>query len=276
MSMVETQVEVEKDIVFGQGGSRDLLCDIYRPAPARSKHTAVIHLHGGGFRAGSKAGTRGAQPLAERGYTSISSQYRLMDEAIWPAQIEDVKACIRWVRANAEHLGVDPTKIAVMGYSAGGHLALVAAGSPNQPNLEGVGGHSGVDTGVAACVAFYPPAGIRVQRSPAGTPHPMLGLDPTEEAYRGFSPINYVNAGSPPTILLHGTADQTVPVEDSLALYEAMRKAGAPVELHVIDGVTHIFDTHRDLLEASLEWIDLFLDRHVVNPRTYPSTEPGR
>ena len=268
--VVDTQrVEVEQDVVFGHGSGRDLLCDIYRPASERTKHTAVIHLHGGGFRVGSKAGTRLARPLAGLGYTCISSSYRLVDEAIWPAQIHDVKAAIRWTRANASHLGVAPTNVVVLGYSAGGRLALIAAGTQNDPQLEGDGGQPGAGTDVAACVAFYAPATSRAE-------HPVLGSTPSQEAVRAFSPLDQVKPGFPPTLLLHGTADETVPVEDSFELFTALRAARAAVELHAIDGVTHVFDNHADLADASAEWIDLFLDRHVVHPRAYPSTEPRR
>jgi acetyl esterase/lipase len=202
------------------------------------------------------------------GYTCISTQYRLSQEAKWPSQIQDVKACIRWVRANAGTLGIDPDKIVVQGHSAGGHLALIAAGTQNRADYEGEGGHPGVSTSLAACVAFYPPTEAR-------RPHPLLGPDPDEAAYRSVSPISYVAPGFPPTIVLHGTEDQTIPVESSVNLFTALRKAGAPAELHLVEGVTHIFDAHAEFAELSAEWIDLFLDRHVANPRVYPSTEPA-
>ena len=96
-----------------------------------------------------------------------------------------------------------------------------------------------------------------------------------EAQWRSLSPIQYVREGFPPTMLLHGTADQTIPVEDSLALYQAFRSADVPVELHVIEGVTHVFDAHEEFALAAATCIDLFLDRHVANPRTIPSTEPG-
>jgi acetyl esterase/lipase len=260
-------VTVEQDVVFGHGGERALTCDVYRPAAQRTKETAVIHLHGGGFRGGSKAGARLARPLASLGYTCVSATYRVLSEAFWPAQIHDVKAAIRWTRAHSGDLGVSPDKVVVLGYSAGGRLALIAAGTTNEPALEGEGGLAGAGTEVAACVAFYAPATRR--------DGPVLGPEPSEEARRTFMPLTHVRAGYPPTMLLHGTADQTVPVEESLSMYSALREAGVPVELHVLDGVTHIFDRHEDLAEASAVWINLFLDRHVANPRTYPSTEPG-
>ncbi len=261
------RVAVEQDVVYGRGADRDLLCDVYRPAATQTKRTAVVHLHGGGFRGGSKAGARLARPLAALGYTCVSASYRVMGEAFWPAQIHDAKAAIRWTRAHAGELGVTPDRLVVLGYSAGGRLALVAAGTQNDAALEGDSGTPGAGTDIAACVAFYPPASVSSTA--------VLGPNPSDAAARDLAPLTHVRAGYPPTLLLHGTADQTIPVEESLALYQALRKVGAPVELHLIEGVTHIFDTHVDLAEASATWIDLFLDRHVAHPRTYASTEPA-
>jgi acetyl esterase/lipase len=249
-----SEIQVQKDVVYGQGSGHDLLCDVYRPRAATSKRTAVVHLHGGGFTRGNKAGVRLAGPLAERGYTCVSAGYRLVPEATWPAQIEDVRAALGWTRANAADLGVEPQRLVVAGYSAGARLALIAAGSDEME--------------VSACIAFYGPAG-------ASANHPVLGPNPSDELRRSFMPLNYVRAGYPPTMLLHGIADQTIPVDASVQLFAALREVGAAVELHAIEGVTHIFDAHPDLAEASATWIDLFLDRHVVNPRSYPSTEPA-
>ncbi len=117
---------------------------------------ATIHLHGGGFNGGSKdALAERIGPFAARGYLAIAAQYRLAGQAKWPSQIEDVKAAIRWARANATSLGIEPERIAIVGYSAGGHLALMAAGTQNRPELEGRGGHAGAGTQVAACAAYY-------------------------------------------------------------------------------------------------------------------------
>jgi acetyl esterase/lipase len=124
-------LRVEKDIVFGKGGGKDLTLDVYRPPTGvTSKRTAIVHLFGGGFFVGNKnAGyiINDAKALGARGYTNISSNYRLQSESLWPAQIHDTKAAIRWTRANAERLGVDPNRIVVAGYSAGGMLSLMAA-----------------------------------------------------------------------------------------------------------------------------------------------------
>src|SRR5688572_16326954 len=115
-------VAVEKNIVFGKAGTMDLRLDIYRPPAGTEKRMATVHIHGGGFTGGSKETlSERVLPYATAGYVAIPVQYRLAGEAKWPAQIEDVKAAIRWVRANAKSLGIDPEKIGVVGHSAGGH-----------------------------------------------------------------------------------------------------------------------------------------------------------
>ena len=124
-------VAVEKDVVFGKGGDVDLKLDIYKPTTP-TKRTAIIHYHGGGFTGGSKDGLAAALgPMTQLGYVNIAAQYRLAGVAKWPSQIHDVKAAIRWTRANASRLGVDPARIVIAGYSAGGHLALFASGTQN-------------------------------------------------------------------------------------------------------------------------------------------------
>ena len=141
-------VKIEKDVVVGKGGDADLHCDIYRPPAGTEKRMALVHFHGGGFARGSKDTLAGqVAPITARGYVSIAAQYRLSGMARWPAQIEDAKTHIRWVRANAGMLGIDPNRIAIVGHSAGGHIALYTAGQ--------------TDAALAACVAFYPQTDVR-------------------------------------------------------------------------------------------------------------------
>ncbi|MBV8713755.1 MAG: alpha/beta hydrolase [Chloroflexi bacterium] len=270
MAVIEAgSVTVEQGVVFGRGGDRDLLCDIYRPSPdVASKHTVIVHLPGGGFRGANRAGVRLARPLAALGYTCIGAEYRVIPD-VWPAPLHDTKAVIRWARAHANDLDADTEKLVVLGYSAGARLALMASATQNDPEFEGNGGNAGASTKVGACVVFYPPAGDLSR-------NPINGPNPSQAQLRSASLMDKLVAGHPPTLLLHGIADTMVPVKNSFDLYEALSKVGAAVELHVVEGVTHIFDVHDELARASATWIDLFVDRHVVNPRTYPSTEPPR
>jgi acetyl esterase/lipase len=260
-------VRIERDIVFGRGGDTDLRLDVYYPPPGTGNRTAIVQLHGGGFTRGAKENiAANCRAFAERGYVSIASQYRLVDQGTWPRQIEDVKAAIRWTRANAEKLGVDVDKIAVAGYSAGATLALIACG--NEAELEGSGGNPGVSSAVSACIAFYPPEATR-------RGHQLVGADAGDEALRLASPITYARQGAPPTILLHATGDASLPFEGSVNLFNAFRNAGVPVELHLFDGLSHVFDRHPEFAAPAIEVCALFLDRHVVEPRVYPPFAPG-
>src|SRR5215469_4951351 len=122
-----SDLRVDKDIVFGKGGDMDLLLDVYHPPQGVTpKRLGIIHLFGGGFAAGNKNSgyiVNDVRALGRLGYTNISANYRLTSQGLWPAQIYDTKAAIRWVRANAEKLGIDTDKIAIAGYSAGGMLS---------------------------------------------------------------------------------------------------------------------------------------------------------
>ncbi|MDQ3106991.1 MAG: alpha/beta hydrolase, partial [Actinomycetota bacterium] len=209
---------VAQDVVYGTGGGRDLLCDVYTPpgVSAGSSAPCVVIVHGGGWRSGDRSQLRGYGILLGRaGYVCVAPEYRLLGESPWPAQIHDVKAALRWARASADELGIDPDRIAIEGNSAGAHLALVAAGTPGLAELEGEGGNAGVSTAVAAVAAIYPPTLFFDAAS--GHAHgglPLLALveDGDVEAARLASPVHHVSADFPPTLLIHGTSDTTVPV----------------------------------------------------------------
>ncbi len=249
-------LKVEKDVLVGIGGDSDLHCDIYRPPSGTEKRMALIHFHGGGFARGSKE-TLAAKitPITTRGYVSIAAQYRLSGAAKWPAQIEDAKTHIRWVRANATSLGIDPARIAIVGYSAGGHIALFTAGQP--------------DTELAACIAFYPQTDVRPVAAALMPP----GSD--DASIAAASPLAHVQAGYPPTVIFHGLSDVTIPPENSQHLLQTLRDAKISSELHTFTGVPHEFDMHPEFAESCAALTDFFLDRQVLHPRTYPPFAPG-
>jgi acetyl esterase/lipase len=262
------RVTFNMDVVYGQGGGRDLKLDVYIPPEGTSNRCGVLLVHGGGWSGGDRTQLRGFGILLGRvGYTCVACEYRLSGEAKWPAQIHDVKAALRWMRANSERLGIDPTKIAVSGNSAGGHLSLMVAGTPGKPEFEGEGGNPGVGTEVAACVAVYPPtATIRryERQGAAGAVAALMGPDATDADYAAANPLTYAGPDFPPTLLLHGNKDTTVPVADSFKMYESLTAAGAPAELHVFAGQPHAFDAAPDYGRMVASLIDLFLRRHVL------------
>src|ERR1041384_609204 len=233
-------LRADKDIVFGKGGTKDLALDVYHPAAGvTSKRVAIVHLFGGGFFVGNKnAGyiINDIKPLAAKGYTNISANYRLQQENLWPAQIHDTKAAIRWTRANAERLAVDPNRVVIAGYSAGGMLALMAAGTNGRKEFEGEGGNAGVSSDVNACIGVYPLASAQI----------ATGLFPqgqaTPENIAAASPTSYIPKSFAPTIFIHGTNDGTVPVQSSIDFWTKLNALAVPTALTLIQGADHVFD----------------------------------
>jgi acetyl esterase/lipase len=263
------EITIERDIVYGTGGGRDLHCNVHRPADQLGKRAALVFFHGGGFVAGNKDSIDARVGVfAELGYICVAAEYRLATEAKWPAQINDAKACIRWTRANADSLGVDPDHIGVVGFSAGGLLSLVTAGAPDNAALEGDGGNPGVSSKVAACLSYYPAINLAAN-------HPMTPENNPEPFRTQSNPRTYVSGDWPPTVLFHGTEDITIPLESSADFFNDLRAAGVATELHAIQGVPHAFDRHVELGQACAMLGDLFMDRHVINPRTYPPFQSG-
>jgi acetyl esterase/lipase len=260
-------VSVEKDVVFGKGGDIELKLDIYRPPKGKEKRMSTIHFHGGGFAGGSKDTlAERIRPFAALGYVAIAAQYRLSGQAGYPALIHDAKAAIRWVRANAKNLGIDPARIGVVGYSAGGYHALFTAGTGDRPEFEGAGGNPGVSTRVAICLAYYPATAVPGNMMPAGA---------SENDRRAAAATTYIAAGFPPTAIFHGFKDTTIPIDSSLRLVQQLRDANVPVEFHGIEGAPHVFDSNAELAVAAAHFADIFMDRHVVNPHTYPPFQAG-
>jgi len=268
------ELRVERDIVFGKGGDKDLLLDVYHPPEGVTpKRMAIVHLFGGGFFVGNKnAGyiVNDVRALGRLGYTNVSATYRLQSEGSWPAQIHDTKAAIRWTRANADRLGIDADRIAVAGYSAGGMLALMAAGTNGMEEFEGDGGNAGVSSDVQACIGVYPLASAQTARGlfPEG--------EATPENIAAASPTSYISASFAPTIFIHGTADNTVPMSSSIDFFTKLHELGVPTALTLIQGADHAFDNSAlDAIEVMAKSIDLFLDRLIVNPQPYPSFGAG-
>lgn len=264
----DSDIKVESDVVYGKGADMDLHLDIYRPAGAE-KRMAVIHIHGGGFTGGSKTGVASSsRAFARQGYVSIASQYRLAGQARWPAQIEDVKAAIRWTRANASRLNIDADKVAVAGYSAGGLMALFAAGSQDQKEFDGNGGNGGVSTKVAACVAFYP--------ATSGT-RGLLPDGADQAAIDAAGAASRISANFAPTIFLHGVADTTIRPESSVAFFDKLRAAGVKTDLHLFQGAPHAFEINNpDAAAVSAQLANLFFDRLILHPKEYPPFGGGR
>ncbi len=262
------RVTIQEGVVVGTTGARDLRADVFIPPGDLKDAPGVLLIHGGGWMQGDRSQLRGyGVLLGRKGYVCVSCEYRLTGEAQWPAQIHDVKAALRWMRANASSLGLDPDRIAVSGNSAGGHLSLMVGATPNVPEFEGEGGNSGISTDVSAVISFYPPVRLGTMRDGAELSDPvrrLMGSNATPEAIAGASPITYASASFPPTALIHGSDDEIVSVAESFEMQKALAKAGVPTDLHIYAGQPHGFDATSALGRQCADVMALFLARYVA------------
>lgn len=236
----ESDLEIQ-DVVVGKGGGSNLRAAIVAPKTAATLMPAVIWIHGGGWKGGTYKGDLTLPKLlAAHGYFCLSIEYRVVKTAQWPAQIEDCKLAVRWLRANAAKYNVDPNRIAAAGASAGGHLAACLGTMVDIKEYEGSGGNPGVSSAVQAVVDFYGPTdfvtpGIYSEQATQLT-EGLMGkpLAGNEELWKSGSPVFYVKAGAPPMLLIHGDVDGAIPLAQSTVFAEALKKAGVPCEFIVV------------------------------------------
>ena len=249
--------------------------DLYLPIRGRANAKPlplVVFIHGGGWQNGNKQGVGIVRELISRGkFAVVSIGYRLTDEAMWPAQIHDCKAAIRWLRAHAEEYGYDAARIAVMGPSAGGHLVAMLGTSAGVDALEGeLGNHLDVSSAVHCVVDLYGPSDLLTMggfHDRPDSPEAKLVGGPVQEKQdvaRAASPITYVSAEDPPFLIIHGTDDRVVPFEQSVALDAALDAAGVSSTLVPVTGGGHGgFNT-----PAVPQRIDAFLGMHLQDRKT--------
>jgi acetyl esterase/lipase len=232
----------QPDVVYGKGGDVDLKLDLLTPKTRTSSpRPLLVFVHGGAFRAGDKrTGLNRLVPFARDGYVCASINYRLSQQAIFPAQIQDCKCAIRYFRAHADRYGIDPNRIGVWGSSAGGHLVAMLGTAGDVESLEGNGGWQDQSSRVQAVCDWYGPANLisitqqesRMDHAGPDAPEAQLIGGPIHEnpdkALKA-SPITYVTPDDPPFLIMHGTKDPTVPFEQSRELADALQKAGVKV-----------------------------------------------
>lgn len=260
----ERPVEVKADLVYASPEGSDLLLDLARPRGAKGPLPAVLVIHGGGWAAGSrKAHSNLIQLLAQRGYVAATVQYRFAPLHPWPAQIEDVKAAVRWLRSSASTYGIDPAKVGAIGFSAGAHLAMMLGATDPKDRLEGDAGPRAPSSKVQAVVSWFGPTDLSSSDYPEGARlliQGLLGLGSADGA-AGASPIRYLDRGDAPMLLLHGTKDRVVPVSQATSMSDALTKAGVPGEVHLLMGADHGWNGAllADTVEDSIRWFDRHL-----------------
>jgi len=287
-------VTLLEDRVYRTAGTRRVTLDVYLPptgsnaaAPA-SPRAAVIAIHGGSWIGGSMTDYR-SDPrnrvvirLAQRGLVVLAIDYELArpGRPSWPAVLGDLREAVRWARRHAREFNIDPNRIVVLGQSAGAHLAALLATLPDEP------GPDGFSSRVQAVVSFYGPsdlARLLAARHLANEPVRTFLGDPAAlraESVADSSPINRVSRDAPPMLLIHGSDDPWVPLEHSVLMAEALKRAGVRHQLIVVPGARHGFDScvkspqDRDLQPEILAFLESVWNVSTVPARSH-SIEPA-
>jgi acetyl esterase/lipase len=252
--MVPSGVRYEEDLVYSSPGTgKPLLLDVARPTVGKGPYPTVVLIPGGGWLSrGRKFKVPFQLDLASRGYVAVSIEYRWNPESPFPAQIHDAKKALRWLKDNAARFGIDTTRMAAVGYSAGGNVAsLLGLTRPDdglEPDRDSSDGSPEVSLVVSCngisdfaslyeqhCLAEPSTLARRYVRVVLDT---FLGGPPTKfaELYRRASAISYVRRGAPPTLLIHSSDDPVIPPSQSRLLRDRLQKEGVKVRLEEVKG----------------------------------------
>jgi acetyl esterase/lipase len=275
LDRVETEPEIPtritefKDLVYKQIGDRSLKLDIYYPDDLTTPVPLLVFIHGGGWKKGDKSDyLRYLVDFAQKGYVTATISYRFSKEAVFPAAVEDVKCAIRWLKKHAEEYHIDPNKIAVIGGSAGGHLAMMIGYSSDDPVFNQDCESDSVSSNVQAVVNLYGPSDMTtdfaiIQKSLLqfiGEP-----FDVAPQKYIKASPITYITADDPPTLIFHGTLDETVPIKQSDILVEKLKEKGVIFDYHRLDGWPHTMDLAVDVNEYCQYHMINFFEKYLAS-----------
>ena len=302
--MGSRRVERVRDVRYADGAKRRHLLDVYRPRPEPTAPAPVLlQIHGGGWIVGSK-GTQGRplmQTLTSSGWVCVAINYRLAPRGRIHDQIVDCKLALRWIREHIAEYGGDPDRVVVTGGSAGGHLSSLVALTANDPRYQP--DFESVDTSVIGCVPMYGAYDLEelfTDRTPLGrrfcdlVGERVVGVSATDDpgAYRALSPMFTIRPGAPPFLVVHGTVDNLIPVEQARRLVAALREVGTDVTYVELAGAPHAFDVfHSEWADAAVagtaRWLAWLLSRDAdaaapttdgaasTGPTTTARTEPS-
>ena len=244
---VPDNVTFERDVPYAEAGGAKLQLNLARPKGVAGPLPAVLCIHGGGFRAGSREGyNKLILTLAQHGFVAATSSYRLAPAHQFPAAVHDTKAAVRWLRANAAKLGIDPERIGVTGGSAGGHLAQFLGVTAGVKEFEGAD-NPGFSSAVTCVVNVYGPSDFTKSYGKSVDAHVVLPLwlggdvETARAKHIQSSPLNWVTPNAAPTLILHGTEDKYVAYEQAVWMRDRLTACGVPVELITLEGAGHGF-----------------------------------
>jgi len=263
----DAEIELKTDIAYGTGGGEDLKLDLAMPKELDHPVPAIVAIHGGGWSQGERSDMHEVMKrAAKHGFVAATVSYRLAPEHRFPAQVEDVKCAVRYLRAHADELHIDPEQIGAFGISAGAHLAMMLGTLDSSDGMEGEGGNPDVSSKVQAVVSFVGPVNL-VRTSYSDTQEQILeaffGGKPLNKIAdcRRASPIVYVNEGDAPMLLFFGTKDPLIDADQAYQIAEALTDAKVPGRVEMLLGAGHGWKGPE--LERTLESSWKFFDKQL-------------
>jgi len=273
---VQNDIRVTTGITYLTASNWEAKLDVYRPATP-GPHPTILHIHGGGWTGGSRDSVvLRTLPFVQMGFAVVNVSYRLARVAPAPAAVEDCLCALKWVAQNAKEYGFDLSRLAVTGYSAGGHLALTTGMVPESAGLDRQCPGAPLPK-VAAIVNWF---GITDVNDLLDGPNRKVyavewlgSLENREAVARRVSPLTYVRKDVPPILTIHGDADPTVPYTHGTRLHAALQGVGATSELVTIPGGRHGNFPRAEQVRA-MQAVRAFFEKHGVLPTTSTSSRP--
>jgi acetyl esterase/lipase len=268
--LVPADVEEIKDIEYKNINGKSLQLDLYKPANLQDPAPLLVFIHGGGWKSGKRSDYLiYLVDFARRGYVTATVSYRLLNDGPYPACAEDIRDAVGWFFRNGEKYGYDPDRIALIGGSAGGHLAMLGGYGWGETN----GTADSINHKIKAVVDIYGPADLTTDYARNHTLVTSFLARSYEEApalYEEASPVHYLDKDDPPTLILHGTSDRLVPISQSDYLKEKLDSLGVPCEYYRLALWPHTMDIVKrvnDYCQVKMtEFFEIYL-----NPNPIPS-----
>ena len=266
---VPAEIEEIKDVEYKLSNGKSLQLDFYKPRHVEAPLPLLVFIHGGSWKGGKRSDYLVyLLHFAGKGYMTATVSYRLLRDSIYPAAVQDVTDAVRWLSENGGQYGYDPNRIALVGGSAGAHLAMLAgygwsSGSPSTDNLDKLG----LVPGIKAVVNIYGPVDLT---TPYARNQPLVknflghSFEDSPELYKYASPVTWLHDSCPPTLILHGTSDNLVPVSQADMLKEKLDSLGIPVEYYRLPFWPHAMDVAKRVNDFAAKQMEAFFEKHVL------------
>lgn len=265
--VIPDDIEEIKDIEYKNINGKSLQLDVYKKKGLQTPASTLIFVHGGAWRSGERSDYLFyLLNYAQKGYVTVTVSYRLIQDALFPAAVQDLDCAVRWIRQHADEFGIDADRMALVGGSAGAHLSLLVGYDGDNPNFIGECGLDSISSSVKAIVNLYGPIDLTTKYA-VGTDQVknFMGksYDEDPDLYKLASPRFHISPDNPPTLTFHGTIDSLIPVSQADSLDAWLTKANVPHEYHRLKGWPHTMDLSVKVNDYCRFYMDAFFEKYL-------------